>query len=100
MHDLVREHARALAAGDDPAESGAATGRLLDYYLHAAVAAGQHFALWVSTYRRLPAGNPPAHIPSLSAADQATAWLEAERPNLHAAVDHAAASGRSPYAVQ
>jgi tetratricopeptide (TPR) repeat protein/transcriptional regulator with XRE-family HTH domain len=100
MHDLVREHARALAAADDPAESGAATGRLLDYYLHAAVTAGQHFALWVRTHRRPPPGNPPVHIPGLSDADQATAWLEAERPNLHAAVDYAAASGRSVYAVQ
>ena len=100
QHDLVREYARALAAADDPAESGAATGRLLDYYLHAAVTAGQHFAPWVHTYRRPPPGNPPADLPGLSAADQATAWLEAERPNLHAAVDHAAASGRYLYAVQ
>ena len=100
MHDLVREHARALAAADDPAESGAAAGRLLDYYLHAAVTAGQHFALWVRTHHRPPPGNPPADIPSLSAADQAIAWLEAERPNLHAAVHYAAASGRSLYAVQ
>ena len=100
MHDLLREHARALAAAVDPAESGATVGRLLDYYLHAAVTAGRHFALWVHTYRRTPPGNSPAHIPSLSAADQAGAWLEAERPNLHAAVDYAAASGRSLYAVQ
>ena len=80
--------------------AGAATGRLLDYYLHAAVTAGQHFALWVRTHRCPPPGNPPADIPGLSAAGQATAWLDAERPNLHAAVDYAAATGRSLYAVQ
>ena len=43
LHDLLREHARALADADDPAACGAATGRLLDYYLHTALAAGQHF---------------------------------------------------------
>ena len=40
FHDLLRGHARALAAGDDFAETQAAIGRLLDYYLHTAVAAG------------------------------------------------------------
>ena len=39
LHDLLREHARALAAADDPAETGEAAGRLLDYYLHTALAA-------------------------------------------------------------
>ena len=100
MHDLVREHARALAAADDPAESGAAAGRLLDYYLHAAVTAGQHFASWVRAYRRPPPGDPPADLPGLSASSQAAAWLEAERPNLHAAAGYAAASGRFLHAVQ
>jgi hypothetical protein len=33
LHDLLREHARALAAADGAAESDAAAGRLLDYYL-------------------------------------------------------------------
>ena len=42
LHDLLREHARALAAADDPAADEAATGRLLDYYLHTALAAGEH----------------------------------------------------------
>jgi len=53
LHDLLREHARALAAADNPAESDAATGRLLDYYLHTALAAGRHFA-------RPPAARRPA----------------------------------------
>ena len=39
LHDLLREHARALAATDDPADCDAAVGRLLDYYLHTALAA-------------------------------------------------------------
>ena len=98
LHDLLREHARTLAAADDPADSGAAAGRLLDYYLHTAVAAGQHhFARW-ATQDRPPPGQPPAHAPALAALEQAAAWLETERPNLHAAADYAAATGRHQYA--
>jgi class 3 adenylate cyclase/tetratricopeptide (TPR) repeat protein len=100
LHDLVREHARALAAADDPAESTAATGRLLDYYLHTAATADQNFASSLRPPRRPPPGDPPADIPGLSSVGQAAAWLEAERPNLHAAVDYAAAGGRSLYAMQ
>ena len=61
LHDLLREHAHALAAADDPAARDAATGRLLDYYLHTARAAGQHIPSWMT--RRsppLPPGRPPA----------------------------------------
>ena len=99
LHDLLREHARALAAADDPAESDAATGRLLDYYLHTALAAGRHFASWVSATaaRRRPARRPDA--PDLSTAGQAAAWLEAERANLHAAADYAAGQARSLHAI-
>ena len=99
LHDLLREHASALAAADDPAESGAATGRLLDYYLHTAVVAGQHFES-MAGYRRPPPGRPPADAPGLSTLEQAAAWLETERPNLHAAADHAAAAGQHLHAVR
>ena len=58
LHDLVREHARALAAADDPAGTGAATGRLLDYYLHAAAAAGEALQL-LGSPRPPPAAGPP-----------------------------------------
>ena len=94
LHDLLREHARGLAADDDdPVESGAATGRLLDYYLHTAAAAGRHFTPWghPGPPGRPPLGPRPAHAPDLSRLEQAAAWLEAERPSLHAAADHAAA---------
>jgi tetratricopeptide (TPR) repeat protein/transcriptional regulator with XRE-family HTH domain len=99
LHDLLREHARALAAGDDPAESDAAVGRLLDYCLHTAAAAGAYFAPQASAYRRPLPGHPPAQAPDLSTLGEAAAWLEAERANLHAAADHAATCGRSRYAI-
>jgi tetratricopeptide (TPR) repeat protein/transcriptional regulator with XRE-family HTH domain len=99
LHDLLREHARALAAGDDPAESDAAVGRLLDYYMHTAVVAGRHFAPGASAYRRPLPGDPPAQAPDLSTLTQAAVWLEAERANLHAAADYAATHGRSRHAI-
>ena len=100
LHDLLREYARALAAADDPAESAAATGRLLDYYLHTALAAGRHIPAWTEAQGRPPPGSPPADVPDLSTLAQAAAWLEAERPNLHAAADYAVASGQTLHAVQ
>jgi len=99
LHDLLREHARALAAADNPAESDAAADRLVDYYLHTALAAGRHFVTWASAFRRPPPGNPPAQVPDLSDLGQAAAWLEAERANLHAAADFAATRERSGHAI-
>jgi transcriptional regulator with XRE-family HTH domain len=53
LHDLLREHARGLAA-DDPADSDAAIGRLLDYYLHTALAADRLIPVWDT---RLPSAD-------------------------------------------
>jgi tetratricopeptide (TPR) repeat protein/DNA-binding XRE family transcriptional regulator len=99
LHDLLREHARALAAVDETAETDAATERLLDYYLHTALGAGRHFAPRASAYGRPLPGNPPAQAPGLATLGQAAAWLEAERANLHAAADYAATRGHSRHAI-
>jgi tetratricopeptide (TPR) repeat protein/transcriptional regulator with XRE-family HTH domain len=93
LHDLLREHARALAAGD-PAESDAATGELLDYYLQTALAAGQHLPHWDPVDSSLLPAQPPRCAPPVSAPGQAATWLETERANLQAATDYAIASGR------
>jgi tetratricopeptide (TPR) repeat protein/transcriptional regulator with XRE-family HTH domain len=98
LHDLIREHARTLAAADPAAEADAALGRLLDYYLHTARAADRHLA------RRLPAGVPavpvigPAHAPDLLAREDAVTWMDNERLNLHAAADYAATHDRPGHA--
>ena len=99
LHDLLREHARALAFAGDPADADAAAGRLLDYYLHTAAAAGQHIATRNIPVGRVPPSTRSAVAPPLSTAGQASAWLEAERANLHAAVGFAAASGRPGHAI-
>ena len=99
LHDLLREHARALAFAGDPADAGAAAERLLDYYLHTAAAAGRHIETRNTPVGRAPPGTPPAVAPQLSTAGQASAWLDAERANLHAAAGYAAASGRPGHAI-
>jgi tetratricopeptide (TPR) repeat protein/transcriptional regulator with XRE-family HTH domain len=93
LHDLLREHARTLAAAGDSAESDAATGRLLDYYLHTALAASQHIPNANPNLDSLPASRPPACAPAVSTPGQAAAWLETERASLHAAAEYAAAHG-------
>jgi tetratricopeptide (TPR) repeat protein len=98
LHDLVREHAQALAADDDPADSAAAAGRLLDYYLHTTLAASSHIPAQRITSASLPPARPPECAPQLATQAQAWAWLEAERANLHAAVGYAAATGQSRHA--
>lgn len=99
LHDLLREHARGLAA-HDPSDADAATERLLDYYLHTALAADLLIPLWDTAYRPRPAVSWPGDAPDLQTLADAAAWLEAERPNLHAAADHAAARGRYLHAAQ
>ena len=99
LHDLLREHAQNLAAGDDPAVRDAATCRLLDYYLHTAFAASQHIPPWAATEGPPPPGRPPACAPPMSTPQRAFAWLEAERANLHAATGYARASARPEHAI-
>jgi class 3 adenylate cyclase/tetratricopeptide (TPR) repeat protein len=89
LHDLLREHARSLAAADEE-DASATAGRLVSYYAHTAATAGRHIATWTTAGGRPPPGLPPEHAPAVATSRQAAAWLEAERPNLHAAIDYAA----------
>jgi DNA-binding SARP family transcriptional activator/Tfp pilus assembly protein PilF len=99
LHDLLREHAQTLAASDDPATCEAAAGRLLDYYLHTALAAGAHIPPQRITSASLPSARPPDCAPPITTQSQASSWLEDERANLHAAVGYAAATGRTQHAM-
>jgi len=99
FHDLIREHARALASADDAATRDAAATRLLDYYLHAARAAGGHFPSWTIDEAPKPPGRPPECPPPVSTFQAAVGWLEAERANLHATAGYAAATARLAYAA-
>ena len=99
LHDLLREYARALAAGDDAADSRAAVARLVNYYAHVAAAAGQHIATWTTAGGRPPPGLPPASAPPMASSQQAAAWLESERPNLDAVVNYAALEAMPWHAI-
>ena len=88
FHDLLGDYARALAATDPSGDGDAAIGRLLDYYLHAAQTADRHLARHAHS-TMTPARTPPAYVPDMSTVELAASWMETERSNLHAAVDHA-----------
>ena len=98
LHDLLREYARALAAGDTD-ESRAAVGRLVNYYAHVAAAASRHIATWTTAGGRLPPTAPPASVPELASSADAAGWLDAERPNLQLAVGYAAGHGMPQHAI-
>jgi tetratricopeptide (TPR) repeat protein/transcriptional regulator with XRE-family HTH domain len=97
FHDLIREHARTLAQASPPAERDAATSRLLDYYLHTARAASHH--LTPSASPASPPATEPASARPVTSRDDALAFLDAERVNLHAAAGYAAATGQAAHAA-
>lgn len=100
MHDLIREHARILTAADPMAEREAAVGRLLTYYQHATWAAGRHLSWRIAAAPPLAEASRPGHLPELATQQDARAWMEIERLNLHASVEYAAARGDVATAVQ
>src|SRR5271170_4903412 len=92
MHDLIREHARALAGRLDPgADRDLATGRLLDYYQQAAARAQDLLARGVPAPA---AGTVSAAVPVLAGREQALAWARAERTSLLACLDQVTAAGQ------
>jgi tetratricopeptide (TPR) repeat protein len=95
FHDLIREHARAMAATDEPSDQEAATGRILDYYQHTAATAEGLLARHART-RPDPAApaSPPTAVPDLPDRNRALAWIRAERANLFACLDYAARTGQ------
>src|SRR5262249_26667841 len=104
LHDLLRESARALAEADgtgagSTGDSPAAAGRLVNYYAHTAAAASRHIATWTTAGGRVPPTSPPASVPQLATSGEAAAWLESERPNLHAAVNYAATQKMPLHAI-
>jgi DNA-binding SARP family transcriptional activator/tetratricopeptide (TPR) repeat protein len=101
LHDLLRAYAADLTHTTDPDEQRhAATGRILDHYLHTA-----HTATRLLYPHR---DDPPLLTPPQPGTTpehpvdhgQALDWFTAERAVLLAAVDHAAATGFDTHAWQ
>jgi DNA-binding SARP family transcriptional activator len=96
FHDLLRLYARERADATDPGpERAAAVGRLLDWYLYTADAAAR--ALY-PTILRLPLPERPPDPPGFEDHTAARDWLDAELPNLVAAIQHGARHGPLPAA--
>ena len=94
MHDLIREHARALADRLDPdRDRDLASGRLLDYYQHIAARAEALIARQTRPGPAVP-GAVPTAMPGLLGPEQALAWARVERASLLACLDHAVATGQ------
>ena len=95
LHDLIREHARALVGRIDPdRDRDQATARLLDYYQHTADCAD---TLITRQARPRPASADsavPAAVPVVADFEQALAWVRVERANLLACLDHATSTGQ------
>jgi tetratricopeptide (TPR) repeat protein len=88
MHDLIREYARTLVKTDAPEDGESAIVRLTDFYVSAAAVIGRHFN------RSHPAAIEAlasVGIPEMLTREEAASWMEAERANMHAIVDYAAA---------
>lgn len=99
-HDLLRAYATHLSDTlETPPDREAATGRILDHYLHTAGAADRllHPNRDAVTLEPPRPGAAPEHLDTPTAA---RAWLAAELPVLLAAVDHAAGGGYDRYAWQ
>jgi DNA-binding SARP family transcriptional activator/tetratricopeptide (TPR) repeat protein len=82
FHDLLRAYAADQADRHDSAEERSAAGRrMLDHYLHTAMAASQRFSPFRSPLR-LAAPEPGVLPGEMADKDQAMAWFEAEVPVL------------------
>jgi class 3 adenylate cyclase/tetratricopeptide (TPR) repeat protein len=95
MHDLIREHACALAKRDDQgSDRDQAVAGLLDYYQHTAALAGALLARPARTVPDPAAKTTPTAVPVLADREQALAWARAERANLLGCLDHATGTGQ------
>ncbi|MEQ4724882.1 tetratricopeptide repeat protein [Nonomuraea sp. B19D2] len=93
FHDLLREHALATAAAQEPPSAQReALGRLFDHYLHSASTAIDH--LYPESKNRRPRIPAPDTLTSSPQDEvEAVRWLNAERANLIAVGHHTAGHG-------
>jgi DNA-binding SARP family transcriptional activator/tetratricopeptide (TPR) repeat protein len=100
MHDLLRAYAGELAAAlDSAATRDAALASLYDYYLGTAASAMDALVPAERHYRpRVPPARTPA--PPVASADEARAWLDAERATLVVVATHTALRGAPGYATR
>ena len=98
LHDLIRLHARNLIATATADEQQNAMARLLNYYVHTARRADRLLSRQ-SFSPTQPAACKPAASPPLANDAQAILWMDAERINLTALIDHCNEFGPPAYVV-
>jgi DNA-binding SARP family transcriptional activator/tetratricopeptide (TPR) repeat protein len=100
FHDLLRAYAADQSERHDSEEERqAAVRRVLDHYLHTAMAATMRFSPHRSPLR-LPEPLPGVLPADFSAKEQAAAWFDAEVPVLLALLGYADSGGLEAYAWQ
>jgi DNA-binding SARP family transcriptional activator/tetratricopeptide (TPR) repeat protein len=100
FHDLLRVYAADQGERLDPEpERAAAVQRMLDHYLHTAMAASQRFSPFRSPLR-LPAPQPGVLPAEMADKDQAMGWFDAEAPVLLTLIEYASANGFDTHAWQ
>jgi tetratricopeptide (TPR) repeat protein/transcriptional regulator with XRE-family HTH domain len=94
-HDLLRDYARDLAEEIDPLSAqDAATRRMIDHYLHTALAADQCLKSSRNLSGRRPTDVAEGVTPeSFGEGAKSMAWFAAEQPALRASADLAIAAG-------
>ena len=100
FHDLLRAYAADQAERHDPApERRAAVHRVLDHYLHTAMAASHRFSPFRSPLQL--ASPQPGVLPAdVADKEQAMAWFDAEVPVLLALITYADTGGFDTHAWQ
>jgi tetratricopeptide (TPR) repeat protein len=100
FHDLLRAYAAEQAHQlDAPADRHAAVHRVLDHYLHMAVAAAVRFNPFRTALQLAPL-QPGVVLAAVPDTEQALAWLEAEAPVLLPLTAYADTNGFHEYAWQ
>src|SRR5581483_3853264 len=100
FHDLLRAYAAEQTERYDTAQSRRAAGyRMLDHYLHTAMAAKQRFSPFRAPLR-LDDPQPGAVPADVADKDQAMAWFDAEAPALIALIRYADDNGFETHAWQ
>jgi DNA-binding SARP family transcriptional activator/tetratricopeptide (TPR) repeat protein len=100
FHDLLRAYAADQAERrDSEAERRAAVHRVLDHYLHTAMAASNRFSPFRSPLQ-LPGPQPGVLPADVTDKDQAMAWFDAEAPVLLALIAYADANEFDSHAWQ
>jgi tetratricopeptide (TPR) repeat protein/transcriptional regulator with XRE-family HTH domain len=97
LHDLIREHARNLAATDPQEDQDAATSRLSGYYIHTVLTARNRINHQLRPEATAAMVTAPGAVPDFRDYARAVAWAWDERANLLACLDQTIRTGQNEW---